>query len=217
MKCTHLFLWILLILATECDAQHDDLIFAHDTLRLIPGDSVMFVIGDKLNAELRYERFHNVRVSQNESQLKSFGKGRAIVENGYVVEHAFYFPNGAKDWEWKYAPDSAYWESRRWNEEGVILKEGVGDMNHEYWKYYYSNGSIESEGKFVPDSTTSDFTLITCWSILDFECTHSSSYAPSWVPDGDWKFYDYNGLMKVISFSKGKVMALAVGDYMPKH
>lgn len=86
---------LFFVLLTACaDAQFIRLPFEHDTLFLHRGDSILQVKGDDFNAEVIYENFSTVRIAESKSELRSFGKGQAIVQNGRIISLSRWFPQG---------------------------------------------------------------------------------------------------------------------------
>jgi antitoxin component YwqK of YwqJK toxin-antitoxin module len=212
MKAFALFLFVFPICLSQ-HAQSRIIPFLHDTIQLDIQDSILYWKGDSLNTEFAYEQFSTVRDTQTTTKVMSFGTCKVVIENGYIKSRTYFGRNGLKQNEFVCKPGSDYWESRMWNSDGILLSEGISTSNEESWKFYYSNGSIESEGKFVLNNPKSEFILNHCWEDLDFIC---KSICRHNVPDGEWRFYDINGKVKTFQFEKGRIVGMEVGDRYSK-
>ncbi len=207
---------LLLFSFTICLSHHAQsriIPFLHDTILLDPQDTILYWKGDSLNAEFSYEQFSTVMDTQTSTKVMSSGTCKVIIENGYIKSRTYFGRNGVKQKEFVCKPGSDYWESRMWNADGILLSEGISTSTEESWKFYYSNGSIESEGKFVLDTSKSEFILNHCWEDLDFICKSIWRHN---VPDGEWRFYDRYGKVKTLQFDRGRITEMSVGEYLTK-
>lgn len=108
------------------------------------------------------------------------------------------------------------------NAENIAILNGYYKDNYEdsIWTFCYYDGTKETVGRFVPDSTKLidgfKLTLVQGvghnWGPIQFE--KRLKHSP---PDGVWEFYDKRGyLTKRLTFDKGVLTGISVGENLSR-
>ena len=90
----------------------------------------------------------------------------------------------------EYSEDKAIVKTKEFNESGNVISSGVMDdkgLKNEYWKFYFPNGNVRSEGNFANNLRTGE------WKFYypDGKLEQTGSYRDG-NTDGLWTWY-YSG------------------------
>jgi len=108
------------------------------------------------------------------------------------------------------------------NVVNTVILNGYYKDNYEdsIWTFCYSDGTKETVGRFVPDTTKLidgfKLTLVQGydhnWGSIQFE--NMLKHSP---PDGEWEFYDKRGyLIKRLNFDRGILTGITVGENLSR-
>jgi len=199
------YLLVCMIVSILASAQMRVIPFKYDTVYVNKTDSIYYIKGNELIAEIKYGN--------------NFGYSIIFIDSGYINKVISINNNGLKKSESNFKMKKLHGISKEWYESGFLKSEinyshGLNDGS---FIYYYSNGIKEFEGAFLADSSCliSNFKIHYNEIIDIFEhqttTVTAEKHAP---PHGKWKFYNPQGkLSKTFIFEKGILVSLEVGDH----